>query len=172
MKCEICGKRTAELTVKQDLGAGPSELRVCHVCGSLYDLGPEAGGDRLHRGDDESISGLLDGLLRVPRSRRRSHRPAACPKCGTSWSDVRETQRVGCSECYTVFDRDIRASIKRRQERALHIGRIPSRLAAFKAVLVDVGRLKKHLKDALRNEDYERAAELRDRIHEIESKDD
>jgi protein arginine kinase activator len=77
-----------------------------------------------------------------------------------TWERVQGSRKLGCSECYTVFNREIQSLLD--QEPKNYRGKYPKRLANFKTFLVDVLKLKEGLKDALQKEDYESAARLRD----------
>ena len=59
------------------------------------------------------------------------------------------------------------ASLGRLHGKAQHRGELPRRLATYKTLLIDVESLKRRLKSAVRSENYEEAARIRDRIAEL-----
>ena len=53
-----------------------------------------------------------------------------------------------------------------------HVGRYPARLASYKRLLIDREALRHELHNAVTREDYEQAADLRDRIKSLEDQQD
>jgi len=92
-----------------------------------------------------------------------------CPRCGSSWSEIGKRQQAGCGECYTTFAKEVHAFFQEMVEKPQHRGKLPKRLRTYKTYLVDVVKLKEGLKEAVRREDYEKAARIRDRIKELEN---
>ena len=60
--------------------------------------------------------------------------------------------------------------IKNIQGYDRHVGKIPKRAGGNYRVQMDIERLKSDLRNAVEREEYEHAAELRDKIHELENK--
>ena len=100
-----------------------------------------------------------------------------CGNCGTTLEEVKRGHRLGCPNCYTVFDH-----ILLQELQAAH--RLPGRIApAKKGAPIHIGRspgesvvispssrllaLNEALKETLSREDYEQAASLRDQIKEL-----
>ena len=75
---------------------------------------------------------------------------------------------LSAPECYSLFHREIRSLLEKTVGENQHTGKYPRRLLELKTFLVDVVRLKESLKQALKREDYEKAAALRDRIKDLE----
>ncbi|MBN1836210.1 MAG: UvrB/UvrC motif-containing protein [Spirochaetales bacterium] len=163
MKCEICGAREAVIHIQQVIGKERVDLHLCEEC--AVERGITSTQDRI----ELSISNLINGLVEV----RKKKKPAAnlvCPGCGSAWEAVNRREKMGCPECYTTFHREIRQALRRALGKAQHRGRLPRRLSTYKTFLVDMVKLKEGLDDALKREDYEKAARLRDRIRELESR--
>ena len=96
----------------------------------------------------------------------------ACPNCGTRFKQIRQTGQVGCAECYQVFRNRIQLLLSQMGLIDPHVGRYPNRLASYKRLFVDRIAMREDLEAALGREDYEQAAELRDRIRTLEDGDD
>lgn len=160
MRCEICGKKQAVLHIQQIVGREKMDFHLCEVCARKR--GIASGKDRV----DLSIGNLLSGLVKMKRKKEPAGR--TCLRCGSTWDQIQNRKKLGCSECYTVFNKDILSVLGGEQKSRSYQGKYPKRLAHFKTYLVDVLKLKEGLKDALRKEDYEAAARLRDRIREME----
>jgi protein arginine kinase activator len=92
----------------------------------------------------------------------------SCPGCGMTMAGVREAGLAGCAECYRVFENELGAIIERAQAGAsLHVGRHPAHAESLIDRAAARNRLAKELRDAVAREEYERAAQLRDRLQEL-----
>jgi protein arginine kinase activator len=87
-----------------------------------------------------------------------------------SFAEFRQKGVVGCPDCYDAFDRQLAPMIERAQNGATsHCGKCPARGGASIDRQLQIQRLVKELEDAVAAEQYERAAELRDRLREMET---
>jgi protein arginine kinase activator len=163
MKCEICGVRKAVIHIQQVKGKERIDLHLCEECALARGIGGEVDSDQRF---ELSISNLLNGLVDIGKMKRAKDR--ICPQCGSSWESIRKRDKIGCAECYITFSEEIRFMLEKIGARGSHRGKLPRRLNTYKKYLVDVVKLKDGLKEALKNEDYEKAARLRDRIRELE----
>jgi protein arginine kinase activator len=168
MKCEICGARKAVIHIQQVAGKERIDLHLCEECAverGIVGAG-SAGGGKEQR-IEISISSLLNGLVDVRDLKGAAEK--VCPGCGSKWESIRKRGKVGCAECYGVFGREMRGMLEKLGAHGTnHRGKLPRRLRTYKKYLVDVVKLKEGLKEALKREDYEKAARIRDRIRELE----
>lgn len=94
----------------------------------------------------------------------------ACEACGLTMADFRRSGTLGCPACYAAFGRSLEAIIERAQNGGTHhVGRTPERAGASIDRQLAIGRLVKDLDHAVASEEFERAAELRDRLRTLES---
>jgi len=102
---------------------------------------------------------------------------SACPGCGATLEDFREAGRLGCSECYATFGVELRDLLRRLHGSTTHVGEryhAPGTSAADSsagelAVIEDpTVALRDRLRAAVAAEDFELAAELRDRLRSLE----
>jgi protein arginine kinase activator len=94
-----------------------------------------------------------------------------CPLCGSTASDISRTGKVGCAQCYDTFADMLTPYIKRIHGNTEHTGKIPSDAGAEIKTKRQLVQLKEELKKAIENQEFEKAAELRDRIKDIEGSD-
>ncbi len=162
MKCDICGLREAVIHIQQIIGNEKVELHICEEC--ARERGINTKGDKI----EFSISNLIMGLVDVKDVHPRKTAKRVCPKCGTTFENFKKTGKLGCTECYVTFEREIRSILRKMYGKTQHIGKFPKQLKRYKTFLIDLEILKEDLKKAIRNENYEKAAMLRDRIAEIQ----
>ena len=94
-----------------------------------------------------------------------------CPKCGSSFNDIVREGRVGCAECYKVFYNELKPSLQRIHGQIHHSGKIASTaepVSEEEAKIDEKEELKKQMDEAVAAQNFELAAQLRDRIKELE----
>jgi protein-arginine kinase activator protein McsA len=117
---------------------------------------------------------LLDGLL---AGVTQDHATEICSECGTTRREVILRRQVGCEHCYMAFGETIQRLLSapkpntesRTARSEGHSGRIPVRLQRYRRMLIDRRNLLERLEDAVAQEEFEHAADLRDQILRMET---
>ena len=91
-----------------------------------------------------------------------------CPTCGFSHADFKKSGRLGCSECYATFAEPLEGVLKQMHKGTQHVGKAPKALRAQLDFSKQRDKLTEQLTKAIETEDYERAAQLRDRLKDLE----
>ena len=92
----------------------------------------------------------------------------ACAACGLTFARFRQSGTLGCPECYHAFEELLAPLIERAHNGATqHRGKAPRRAAGSVDRQLVLQQLMKELDQAVASEQYERAAELRDRLRTI-----
>ncbi|MDF2822184.1 MAG: hypothetical protein K0R15_2632 [Clostridiales bacterium] len=157
MNCERCNKRPATILVTKISNGKKTETRLCSQC-----AGETEG---LYFNTDMSIQNILAGLLDT--SLKESQVQATCKQCGLTYQELKKTGKLGCENCYKVFEPYLNATLKQLNGAAIHIGKIPK---INKGKLIRqrrIDELNLELQKAIKNEEYEKAATLRDEIRSI-----
>jgi protein arginine kinase activator len=95
--------------------------------------------------------------------------PAQCSFCQATLADFRATGRLGCAHCYDAFESSLRDLLRRVHGNSRHIGRryvapLPSELPHVSSAT----ELRDRLKRAIETEQFELAADIRDKLRGIE----
>jgi protein arginine kinase activator len=164
-KCDRCDKPAVvhEVTVKNGV---KSEVHLCH------DHALEAG---VAMPTHQPINQLLTQFVisqtgkAKPKSKSKSRaRKKTCPNCGMTFSRFRQSGTLGCPDCYEAFDELLTPLIERAQNGATHHrGKTPRRAGGSVDRQLLVQQLVKELDQAVAAEQYERAAQLRDRLRNL-----
>jgi protein arginine kinase activator len=95
---------------------------------------------------------------------------AACAFCGATARDFRATGRLGCPHCYDAMERSLRELLRRLHGSTRHVGQ---RYETPDTHVVEKPDTLHDLRDrwrrAVESEQFEVAAELRDRIKALET---
>jgi len=92
-----------------------------------------------------------------------------CQKCGMSYDEFQKVGKLGCSGCYETFGNRLKPILKRLHGSVEHSGKVPVKISKTLRTSKEIEELKGLLSKAVQNEEYEKAAEIRDRIKAIES---
>ncbi len=172
MLCEKCKKRTATVFYKENINGKLRSYSLCGECaaklrekGDLQDITSMIGSfadpfSELH--DD-----LFGGFFGMPTLKSASAEKRC--SCGCSYSDIVKEGRVGCPQCYTVFADELEHTIHSVHGTTSHHGAVPARHRAKQARDRQLKSLKASMQDAIKKEDFEAAARLRDEIRTLES---
>jgi protein arginine kinase activator len=87
-----------------------------------------------------------------------------CPGCGLSEQELRQTGRFGCEQCYQTWAGLVNTILGRVQGRTAHTGKVPHSAGVRVRQQRELNGLQEKLEAAIRDERFEEAAELRDRI--------
>lgn len=161
-RCSRCGEREGVIDLTHVEG---TEVRTIHLCAKCA---AEKGIQTPAALADTPLGGLLAALGgegETPAAAGLSFE-AACPRCGATLQDFRETGRLGCAECYTTFAEPLRELLRRLHGSTHHTGRSYAAPDGQPAVVDEesVTALRERLRRAVEAEAFELAAELRDRL--------
>ncbi len=167
MKCEKCKGKEATTHVKRVVNGRYEEYMLCADCAH------EMGFDNVFTMDmPDMFGGLMQSLFGALPARSGASR---CPACSSTFGDIQNTAKVGCAECYEVFRNELMPSIRRIHGNTTHVGKIPYTQApeveaenSQKENKVELEALKAEMKKAIDTQNFEKAAELRDKIREME----
>jgi len=93
-----------------------------------------------------------------------------CPKCGMTFREFRLKGLLGCPQDYEAFRRFLAPLIERAHEGATHhVGKVPDTADVTVQRQTELLKLRRELQETIEQENYERAAALRDQIRKLES---
>ena len=110
--------------------------------------------------------------LALTRDRSRQGGDAlTCSLCGMNWGQFKQGGLMGCPHDYEHFQGKLLPLLKRAQEGATeHAGKVPQRAKTVDSDRQVVTlRLRRELQKALHAEHYEQAAQLRDKLRQLEN---
>jgi protein arginine kinase activator len=161
MLCDQCGQNTAKMYVTQIVDNQMSTFHLCEACAAEKGLQP---------GVESTNVPLSDFLAQVGKARQEGTTAGGpCAFCGMSLEEFRKSGRLGCSHCYVTFETNLKTLLRRLHGGTQHVGKVylppdPSRAEQQERL----AGLRKKLDRAVENEDFERAAQIRDLIRTLE----
>ncbi|WP_152658528.1 UvrB/UvrC motif-containing protein [Oceanobacillus sp. CFH 90083] len=173
MECQECHERKATLHFKHIINGQETKVSLCEVCAKKkgYLTYPEEGYSL-----NDLLSGLFqkDGLNLNSAGAANSKQPKQpqelkCSSCGRTFSEFKTAGKFGCADCYASFGSKVEPIIRRvHAGNTRHTGRIPKRAGKYIQQKQLISSYKGELKQLIEDEEFEKAAVLRDKIRELE----
>lgn len=167
MKCNHCGKNEANTHYKKIINGKKEEMYLCDECAKELGVMDEFSFEPFSM---DSILGdsFFGNLLGAGASAFNSLAGIdRCTYCGSSFNDIVNSGKVGCSHCYEKFEDKLTPSIEKLHGRTKHIGKNVSYEAENDEQPNEIATLKAELKQAIQEQRFEDAAVLRDKIKSI-----
>lgn len=168
MLCDICKKNEATVHITKITNGMQQEFNICEKCAK--EKGEFNFPGQLDFSSPFTFQNILTGIMDYISSPNESQYnfDCSCKNCGISFSDFKKRGLVGCSHCYSDFTSALIPVIKRVQGNLEHTGKIPKRAGKNIIGKKKLLKLKESLKEAISTEEYEKAAQIRDKIKELE----
>jgi protein arginine kinase activator len=164
MQCQSCQKNEATVHLTEITDGVRTELHLCEQCAQ-----EEGVTIKNQIPLNELLSSLLAAQPEDSDLLGESEHNLACPHCGFTLSQFRKESVLGCPNDYDIFEKSLLPLIKRAHNgKSYHCGKVPSKTNADNKKQIELMKLRQQLETAVKNEDYERAAELRDKIDQVE----
>lgn len=159
MLCQNCKKHTATVHLTDLDGGEKKERHLCEAC---------AGQEGVMVKQHVSINDVLNSFL-MSQAGAQEMSKVKCPECGLSFVEFRSQGLLGCPHDYQVFGEALANVIERAQDgQTHHTGKSPGQVVTIDPKQQQRSDLQRELRLAVEQEDYERAARLRDQIAELD----
>lgn len=178
MLCQKCKKRQANAHIHTMINGDEKDIYLCSQCAvedgyantlcNIFDMDPMM-----------DMGSMMSSLLDAPMTSALA-REEKCPRCGATFSQISKSGKVGCAECYNTFFERLLPTIKRIHGNTVHTGKRlrTARLGSgtdekdenTQSTQSEIDELTARLAKAIKTQEFEQAAQLRDRINELKAK--
>lgn len=159
MLCQDCRKKEATVHLTQIINNDKVTLNLCDECAEKKGFHSPLQGASFPLA--EFLSSIMDKGLMKGSTKLKVQR---CPKCGVAFSDFGKAGRLGCGNCYRVFKDQLRDLLRKIHGSDMHRGKIPPAYGDVMKPIREEKRLEEELKKAVESENFEMAAQIRDKI--------
>lgn len=164
--CDQCREREAVVHLTQIANDQKVELHLCERCAAERGVETVATLGKIPVGSFVAALGKSSETMSALAGIAAA---GACPACGATLTDFRESGRLGCSQCYQAFEAPLRDLLRRVHGSSRHRGeRYTPAGDGTEAEVSTMVELRDQLKAAVQTENFELAAELRDRLRAVE----
>lgn len=157
MNCQRCHKNHATYHLTAIEKGVKREAHLCEECARQAGVGFQF---------NLSVGDLL---APAPEEKAPKSAPVRCPECGLTYSEFKSKGRLGCANDYEVFRGELLRLLERVHGATAHVGKTPRTADVHVRLENELLRLKRDLESMVRSENFEKAAEIRDRIRSLEA---
>ncbi len=157
MLCDICHKNAATVHITELVNDKMMEMHLCEQCAQAKGISlPE----------DFPLADFLAGLtdFELTKAKKPTLR---CSHCGLDYEDFKRIGRLGCPHCYENFKESLTPLLKRIQGGEQHVGKFPHYVDKSTKQALEIKNLQRKLDKAIQEENFEKAAIIRDKIKKI-----
>lgn len=165
MQCDICHKEEATVHLTEIINNKMTKLHLCEQCAREKSQEMEE-----HFGLADLLSGLADLVPVVEKKEKAAEISIKCPSCGFTFQNFRKMGRLGCPKCYDTFRNQLSPLLRKIHGSDSHIGKMPPKKEIIRDKAALMTNLKERLGEAIKREEFEEAARLRDQIKALERK--
>lgn len=158
MLCSKCKKNEAVAYFEQVINGQKKETNLCYECAQEMQA---------------SLNNMLYSFLFNSDlyTQKEETNVLKCDFCGLTYDEFKKIGKLGCADCYKTFSKELDLIFNNIQDGKEHVGKVPRSSGAILLRERQLQNLKKSLRKAIDDEEYEKAAKLRDQIKELETGD-
>ncbi|MCD6162097.1 MAG: UvrB/UvrC motif-containing protein [candidate division Zixibacteria bacterium] len=167
MLCQDCNKNEATIHLTQIVNNEKVVLNLCKTCAEKR--GFHSPFEQMPFPLAEIVSGMVGPIKAKKKDEvdKNDKIDLKCPNCGLTFSEFGQVGRLSCAECYNTFRAELTTLLRRIHGSAEHRGHVAQTANEEYKSLREENRLRDELQRAIEDEDFEMAAELRDRIRSL-----
>ncbi len=170
MKCQDCQEREAIVHMTQIINNEKTTLNLCQQCALAR--GFHSPLDNMPFPLAEILTGIAAAGPKSTFNKKDDGPKLVCPNCGLEFHEFTQQGRFGCGACYKAFRSRLEPIMRKIHGNSLHRGRGPiidlNSMDNSEVIPVkEEERLEEELTKAIDTEDFERAAEIRDKLKTI-----
>ncbi|MCK4858313.1 MAG: UvrB/UvrC motif-containing protein [candidate division Zixibacteria bacterium] len=165
MICQDCHKNKATVHVTHVINNQKVILNLCDECAARRGFNNPLKSVPFPLAD--FLSSMVSKTLSTSAEKLAEK---TCPVCKLSYDTFAKTGKLGCGNCFSAFREPLADLLRKIHGSNLHRGKRHTGGASGIEPLKEEARLKDELKQAVSTEDFERAAQLRDMIKDLQKK--
>lgn len=171
MRCTHCHEKEANTHIQRIINGQREEMYLCPDCARELGVMDDFSFEPFSM--DSFFGGLLGAGATALNSLAGVER---CDSCGSSFNDIINSGRVGCGNCYSMFEDRLQPSIEKLHGKAKHVGKNVTYTETEdnkkdekeSSAPSPIEKLKSELKQAIKEQRFEDAAVIRDKIKEMD----
>ena len=160
MKCNKCGEKEATFFYSETVNGVSHAQHLCATCAEAEGLLSQKPTGAFQTFFDSAFPTLF-GTTATKKS------SATCGGCGATFSEILKAGKVSCPRCYESFEAELSSTLRSIHGNVTHTGRRPQKLSESLAREEKKAALRQELATAIAEENFEKAATLRDEIRAL-----
>ncbi len=170
MTCEVCNERPATIVVKKIINGEQTQMRLCESCAREKLAGVK---NMFHFSDlFGSFKPLNHHMGSAVNEQESGFDLLTCPECQSTLKTFKDSGKAGCAKCYETFRDYLEPFVKGIHGKIVHTGKIArikkgEETENAEVAVREISDIRRKLEEAVKEENYELAAEYRDLIHSL-----
>jgi len=160
MMCSDCNKNPSTVHYTEIINNKKTVLDLCSHCAEKRGFSGQA----LTMPQTFGVENLVSKIAMEFETERNL---VECPSCHLRYEDFKKTGKLGCGKCYTTFGPQLDTLFRKIHGADTHIGKAPGGTRVYENPEKQLETLRTQIKKAIQQEDFERAARLRDEISRL-----
>ncbi len=174
MLCQDCNQNESTVHLTQIVNNKKLVLNLCKDCAEKR--GFHSPFEHMPFPLAELVTGMVGSKAAPSKGGRKSTKVKKCPSCGMTFEDFGKSGRLGCGQCYRTFHLEMTDLLRKIHGSPRHRGkgvaaetvRVKSESnRPIKEGVREETRLREELRKAIENEEFEKAASIRDQIRSL-----
>lgn len=165
MQCETCHEKQATVHLTDVSQNQKKEVHLCESCAKEQGVTIKS---YMHK--SPSYPEFLTQLVHSQAEPVSDEKDLTCPRCGMTYKKFRATGKFGCPNDYVVFKKGLVSLLEKIHGKVQHAGKVPFKATDEISKQKEIRTLRSDMEKAVRDEAYEKAALLRDRIYRLEGR--
>ena len=167
MLCERCKTNEATVHYREIMNGKEKKYLLCADCAREMEKSGEISfsAPKFFAESENMLNSMFGSLFAPPRGERALSEAKKCPLCGATFGELVKEGKVGCAKCYDTFAAELERTISGIHGQSTHAGKSPAKLRDKLDVKQKIRALERELREAIKDERFERAAELRDELN-------
>lgn len=169
MICELCGKRQATVKLVKITDEIKKEQLFCSTCAiKMSGIDEESISDGMENLDFNKLIDSFLNYVNLDNENEEDLSEKKCGNCGMTYEQINKEEIIGCNKCYEVFEKEIEMMINKTQGIKYHKNKNIYKFISEKSD--SKKELEYQLEEAIKFENYEKAAFLRDCLKTFDNK--
>ena len=170
--CQLCKKASASIHLTDIHNNVKKEMHICEACAREKGFNIKTA-DNLAHFLEQAVKKTAPHAACPPPPRPPAGEDPVCAKCGLTWKQFNERGRFGCPGDYQAFDDRIRNIVagqfapRASLDGSFHVGKKPGAAAASGRDQENLRRLRRRIRQAVAEENYEAAATLKAEMYSL-----
>ncbi|MFH0921012.1 MAG: UvrB/UvrC motif-containing protein [Fibrobacterota bacterium] len=163
MNCDECKKKSAAVNFTQIINNKKTVLNLCRDCAEKRGFTGHVPGAAPQGG-----VGVGNLVSKIATEYEEESNAVLCDRCRLTYMEFKQTGRLGCGHCYEAFGKRLDDLLRKIHGSDCHIGKVPKSMEPAINACRQVDSMRREMQEAIRNEDFEKAARMRDKIKKME----
>ena len=159
MRCEKCKKNAATVVMQKSSNGMKSDLYLCDECSGDIEISLLI---------ENIFNSFLGKAYTTSQEVKRTAAQPTCSNCGITFEQIRQDGILGCAMCYQSFYSILEPLLINTHAAIMHEGKFPKRAGVHLKRERDISKLRAYMQQAIDEENFDRAAMLRDKIRRLD----